>query len=431
MTFVTCHAVTKAPTIGVENFFPWQLRDPIRKVSGEMLMATKARVLFSSVVVLTLMCLVGCGHYTCGNTFGSTTCGSGGSGGLGQGGGGNTLQNPAAFDYFFGNGNLHAAFVDTSNTFTLISNFASPALGLSPVDGMVIVQRKWLYVDQGVKVAAFSIDSGTGALTALTGSPFPASSTESAGITTDPTGNFLFVSAANDAQVVVFAINQTDGTLTSVGSFPTGFFAGEATTDGLGKYLYVTEGNLGTQVAVFAIGTSGSLVPVSGSPFPISIAQLRSEPTGKFLFGITGNGANNGFTSDNHVYVFSIDQTTGAIAAVTGSPFATVFTPANMQVHPSGKFVYTFNENSAGVTSPTECYQINTTSGALTPVAGSPFTAVSAPEGLFDQNGVYLFSDQGTTLSVASVNTATGALSSVASLTNVGSPSAFAVTDVQ
>jgi hypothetical protein len=396
-------------------------------------MATKVRLLFSLAAVLVLaVSLVGCGHYTCGITFGNSTCGSGGSGGLGQGGGGNTIQNPAVFDYFLTLGGIDAAFVDTSNNFGLIPNFTVASVGLAPVDGMAIVQKKWLYVDEGTKVAAFSINTGTGALTPLTGSPFASSGTESAAITTDPTGQFLFLTGANNAQVVVFAVNQTDGTLASVGSFPTGFFAGDVTTDGLGKYLYVTEGNLGTQVAVFAIGTTGSLTPVSGSPFSISIAQLTGEPSGNFLFGVTGNGANNGFTSDNHIYVYSIDQSTGAITPVTGSPFATVFTPAHVRVHPSGKFVYTFNQNASDVTSPTEGYQIDATTGALTPVAGSPFTAVSASDGVFDQNGAFLFTHPGTSLSVASVNTATGALSSAApSITGVGQSTAWIASDVR
>lgn len=395
-------------------------------------MATKLRLLVGLVAVLVLaVSMVGCGHYTCGITFGSSTCGSGGGGGLGQGGGGNTIQNPAVFDYFVTLGGIDAAFVDTSNNFGLIPNFTDASTGLAPVDGMVIVHKKWLYVDEGTKVSAFSINTATGALTPLTGSPFASSGTESASITTDPAGQFLFLTGANNAQVVVFAVNQTDGTLASVGSFPTGFFAGDVTTDGLGKYLYVTEGNLGTQVAVFAIGTTGSLAPISGSPFPITIAQLRGEPSGNFLLGITGNGANNGFTTDNHIYVYSIDQSTGAITPVAGSPFATVFTPANLQVHPSGKFVYTFNQNVSDVTSPTECYQINATTGALNPVAGSPFTVVSASNGVFDQNGTFLFTHPGTSLSVASVNTATGGLSSAApSITGVGQSTAWVASDV-
>ena len=317
-------------------------------------MATKVRGLLSAVLVLTAMWLVDCGHYTCGATFGSGTCTSGGSGGVGQGGGGgNTIQNPAVFDFFFENGTLNAAFLNTSNNFSLIPNFTSPSLPLTGagVGGMAVVQKKWLYIGLGPHVAGFSINVGTGALTALAGSPFASPSTEAYAITTDPAGQFLFLSAANDAQVVVFAINQTSGALTTVGTFATTGFAGGITTDGLGKYLYVTQANLGTEVTAFAIGTTGALTAVGGSPFAISIAQLKSEPTGQFLFGVTGNGANNGFPSDNHIYVFSIDQTTGVITPGTGSPFATVFTPANVEVLPGGKFVFTFNQTVTGTLS--------------------------------------------------------------------------------
>jgi hypothetical protein len=213
-----------------------------------------------------------------------------------------------------------------------------------------------------------------------------------------------------------------------VGLFPIGFFAGEATTDGLGKYLYVTAGNLGTEVAAFAIGSTGSLTPVAGSPFSINIAELKGEPTGKFLLGITGNGANNGSTSDNHVYVFSIDQS-GAITQLTGLPFATVYIPSTLTVHPNGTFVYTFNQTVTG-TSPTEGLQFDPTTGALKFLPGSPFTALTAPSGQFDQVGNNLFMHPGTSVSVASVNTTTGALTSIANpIANVGSGVGWAPTD--
>lgn len=393
-------------------------------------MAMRVRVLVSSVVVVLIaMWLVGCGHYKCGITFGSSTCNSSGSGGLGQGGGGSTLQNPAAFEYFLAQGFTDGAYVSTTGNFSLIPNFVKPNLTLSGVGGMLIVQKQWLYQAIGLKIYGYSINGGTAALTAMTGSPFASPNAEVDSITTDPAGKFLFLSGANDDQVTVFAINQTNGSLTTVGSTNIGFFAGQLTTDGLGKYLYVTASNLGTEVAAFAIGATGTLSPVVGSPFAISIAQLEGEPTGLFLLGVTGNGANNGVGTDNHIYVFSIDQTTGAIAQVTGSPFATVFIPASLTVHPNGKFVYTFDATVSGASS-AEGYLINPTTGALTPLLGSPFTAVTATHGQFDQSGLFLFTQPNSALAVAGVNTTTGALTSIASpITGLGPSGEFAVTD--
>jgi 6-phosphogluconolactonase (cycloisomerase 2 family) len=252
--------------------------------------------------------------------------------------------------------------------------------------------------------------------------------TEAYASTTDPAGNFLFVAGANDDQVWVFAIDQTTGALTTVGSYPTTglSFAAYPATDGLGKYLYVTAGNLGGAVDVFSIGATGSLTLVATQS--VAVAVLQGEPTGQFMLGVSGNGANNGFGSDNHIYVYSINQSTGALTLV-GSPFATTYIPATLAVHPSGSLVYTFNQTVSG-TSPIEGF--NFSAGVLTPLASSPFTAITAPAGVFDQSGAYLFMHQGTNLTAASVDTTTGALTIIGSpITNAGNPVAqsWAATD--
>ena len=393
-------------------------------------MEMKVRALLSSVVVLIMVSLVGCGHYNCssGAQFGNSTCTATG-GGLSSGGGG-TTSTAAVFDFFFDSGQLDAASLDTAGVFSLIPNFVSPAQVSSGIGGMTIVQKQWMYIsfNGSPEVEGYSIDGTTGALTAISGAPFVSLDTNA--MASDPAGKFLFLLGADADEVSVFTIDQTSGALTLVGTYPAGVgFAEQATTDGLGKFLYVTAGNLGGSVAVFSIGSTGALTPVAGSPFAISIAQLEGEPTGKFLLGVTGNGANNGFASDNHVYVYSINQTSGVITPATGSPFATTYTPSTLTVHPSGSYVYTFSQTVTG-TSPTEGFQFNTTTGALTAVAGSPFTALTAPAGEFDQSGLYLFMHPGTSLSVASVNTNTGALTSISSpITNIGSPVGWAVTD--
>jgi len=393
-------------------------------------MRMKVRALLSSVIVLATMSLVGCGHYTCGATFGNSSCTATG-GGLGTGGNGTAV----AFDFFLDTGSIDGAMLDTSGNFTLINNFVSQGVPLSGAfGGMIVVQKQWLYVTNSTQIGAYSINGTTGALTAIAGSPFLYAGTEAYSTTTDPAGKFLFLTGANNAQVWVFAINQTSGALTTVGAFSTGTnFAAYPTTDGKGNFLYVTEGNLGSEVAAFTINsTTGSLTPVAGSPFSISIATLQGEPTGQFLLGVTGNGANNGFTPDDHVYVYSINQSTGALTQV-GSPFATTFTPATLAVHPSGKFVYTFNQTVIG-TSPMEGFQFNSSTGQVTPLAGSisPFNALTAPAGTFDQSGAYLFMHPGTSLSVASVDTTTGALTGIgAPITGAGNPVAqsWAATD--
>ena len=324
---------------------------------------------------------------------------------------------------------IGATVVDTSGNFGQLLGFANPPSSLQASDTMVIAQAKWLYELVGSTLAGYSINGGTGALTAIPGSPFALSATEVYSLATDSAGKFLFVCAANNDQVQVLSIDQTSGALAPVGTVATTGFAAQATTDGLGKYLYVTAGNLGGTVDVYTIGSTGLLTPVAGSPFFISIATLRSEPTGKFLVGVTGNGANNGVGTDNHVYVFSIDQTSGALSQVTGSPFATTLIPGDLAMHPKGTLVYTFNGTVSGLTG-VEGFQLDTSSGQLTPLAGSPFKGMVAAHGFFDQSGAFLFLHPSDKIEAVGVDSATGALTAIGSpVTGVGLSQELAVTD--
>ena len=125
--------------------------------------------------------------------------------------------------------------------------------------------------------------------------------------------------------------------------------------DGLGKYLYVSsEGSslnhAGTVVGAFSVSSTGVLQQISGSPFNYPLWQMQGDPSGNYLIGISGKTAYWYGSDDNSLYVFSINQSTGAISPVTGSPFTTTYAPFNMAVRPSstgGEFVYTFSINDA------------------------------------------------------------------------------------
>lgn len=75
---------------------------------------------------------------------------------------------------------------------------------------------------------------------------------------------------------------------------------------------------------------------------------------------------------------FTINTTTGALTAVAGSPFAAGTNPRAITTDPSGKFAYVTNETGNSVSA----YSINTTTGALTAMAGSPFAVGTMPLGI-------------------------------------------------
>ena len=75
------------------------------------------------------------------------------------------------------------------------------------------------------------------------------------------------------------------------------------------------------------------------------------------------------YSSD--ITAYSVDSSTGALTPVDGSPFAAGQNPFAVTVDPSGKFVYAVNYMSNEISA----YAIDNSTGALAPVSGSPFAA--------------------------------------------------------
>jgi 6-phosphogluconolactonase len=291
------------------------------------------RILGSLLAVVTVMCWAGCGG-GCPTTSLSSSSSSGGpSAGKSVGGsvcgpgttpppsGGNT----AAFLYYEGTNDILGASLGTTGTFAAISPFTPPTLPSSAGSDMLIVNKKFLYLPQSdsLTIQAFAIDRTTGALSAISGSPFATFGADS--ITSDPTGRFLFAGNGTTGQISVFQINATTGALTATSGSPFSAFnlnfVHVLAVDGTGKFLYAGQGSAFLPVYGFSIDqNSGALAPIVGSPFGLNVAVVRKDFTGKYAIGLSG------VTGDKSLYVFGIDQTTGALASVTGSPFTTVAT---------------------------------------------------------------------------------------------------------
>jgi DNA-binding beta-propeller fold protein YncE len=114
-------------------------------------------------------------------------------------------------------------------------------------------------------ISGFRVDS-TGALSPLTGSPFPLS--VSHGMTTDQTGAYLYVTWG--ASIVGYAIDATTGALTVLPGFPmaTGANANSITIDPSNQFLYVTNAGAASISGFKLDATTGALSPMPSSPFP-------------------------------------------------------------------------------------------------------------------------------------------------------------------
>jgi 6-phosphogluconolactonase (cycloisomerase 2 family) len=264
-------------------------------------------------------------------------------------------------------------------------------------------------------VSAYTIDGSTGALTPVVGSPFPTLLPES--VTVDPTGRFAYVanffSADQSAgDVSAYAIDGTTGALTPVVGSPflTGIGSRSVTVDSTGRFAYVTSDD--GSVSAFAInGTTGALTAVPGSPFPTGMlpVSVTVDPRSQFAY------VANLFSSN--VSAYTIDGSTGALTPVAGSPFPVGGFPTSVTVEPRGQFAYVANDNGPSLAGNVSAFTINGTTGALTPIAGSPFPAGLRPKSLtVDPSGrfVYVANLLSNNVSTYAIDGSTGALTPVA-----------------
>ena len=375
-----------------------------------------AKIVLAAASLMWVMALAGCSTKGCSTAVPGSTAGPSGTGN-----GSSTTSGSCMLTGTGSTSSVYAYAVDQAGTVdsyafnTGAGSFASTGVSGPPISpnaggvGAVVAQGQYLYVVlQSVEeIYGFSIDS-SGNLTALSGFPvslsaiggIPANSYTQNTVITNPAGTLLFISSATDEQVAVYQIGSNGG-LTAVSGSPfaiPGFQPQNLAMDGLGRFLYASQNSsdhAGTAAVAFSVGTGASagLLTVVGT-YTAPIFEMRGDPSGNFLIGISGQSAASGLIDDDNLYVYSINQTTGALT-VPGTKYTTTFAPYNIAMQPTatnGEFVYSFSLDASGTANPVEAYQMNPTTGALSAVPGSPFTTLqTTPWGQFDQSGSYLF----------------------------------------
>jgi 6-phosphogluconolactonase len=120
-------------------------------------------------------------------------------------------------------------------------------------------------------------------------------------------------------------------------------------------------------VAYFIDRGKGSLSPVPGSPFGLfySIQTVAVHASGKFIFAGT---LDLGVGSPG-VLVLRVNSN-GSLTLLTPNPALTQGTPLAIAVDRAGKYFHMGSLSGNAI----EAFDINGTSGALTPLPASPFT---------------------------------------------------------
>ena len=231
----------------------------------------------------------------------------------------------------FGNGATGIAYVVNTgpneiSTYTIdvVGTFRSAGtVALADVPSSIAVSSDSAFAFVGTNngVHAFRVNSVTGGLASVSGSPFSAGNNFTA-VTVSQNSRFLYV-ANNNGTVDAYSINATTGSLT----------------------LIETEN----------VGTSPSGVAVS--------------PNGSFLY-VSNQGSNN-------VSAFTINGTTGALTGI-GVPVAAGTSPSGITIEPDGQFLYVSNRGGGGNVSG---YRITTGTGELISL-GAAFPAGTTPVGI-------------------------------------------------
>jgi 6-phosphogluconolactonase (cycloisomerase 2 family) len=226
-------------------------------------------------------------------------------------------------------------------------------------------------------VSVFQLNTSTGGLTAVGGSPFNADVMPSA-LAVDPAGQVLLVTDVGSGKVSVFAVVFTGALRSNAGPFAAGTSPVAVAIDASGHYAYVVnqgsnnissfsivpDAGVGGGPALQSIGTLG--LP-AGTSVPRAVAI---DPTGRFLYVAGGPAAAPGTVS-----AYTIDSASGNLTSIAGSPFAAGQAPAAVSADPSGAFLYVTNSGSGNVS----VYAIDSTSGVLSPIPAPTYPTGANP----------------------------------------------------
>ena len=266
----------------------------------------------------------------------------------------------------------------------LLTNAPSPSLLMhdTPVGLVAHPTADFLYASSSTGIlSVFAINAGTGALNLTSSVSLSGNNVEIAGSAViTPDGRYLYQADVPNGfnqppaliQLAGFSIDSATGALSAVPGSPVSTMISISTLtnmaiDPTGKFLYASYGSATNSfaggLAAFSIDSStGALTALPGSPFSVGgrPTSVAIDASGKFLIVSVVPEA-----VGNCLDVLSIDPGTGALALVPGSPFGPAAPCGFVATDPSEPFVY------AGADAPPATVfvlSVDQTTGALAPV---------------------------------------------------------------
>ena len=331
----------------------------------------------------------------CGNFFSPQGSGSGGSTG------GNTVAGDVL--YF-----MNASAVSTvdssitgytvSSTGVLAAASNSPYnLGSVPTAMAITPGNTFLYVAYSAGILGYSIGTN-GVLTQLnSGQPLSTDQLIPLSMQVDSTGTVLLAASEDpsttEPEIGVYQIDTSTGALTTVTGSPLVLAqSGNGSNTGVlanaPNQVYITPNN---QLVYLTLGSGGTEI------LTFSASNAALTDTGTFLNLKTTGTGQVGVVSNSTSTVLYISEigtgvraltigTNGALSEVSGSPFKSGNGPAGMVFDSTGDYFYVANKGDATIGG----YSVSA-SGALTALASSPYATGTLPLSLsLDQTGKFL-----------------------------------------
>lgn len=331
-----------------------------------------------------------------------------------------------------GSANLSSYQIGSTGTLSLI---ATTPVGTNPQPPTIDPLDRFLFVPNfgSANLSVFTFNSTTGALAAVAGSPF-ATGTNPGSATVDPQGRFVWVNNVADGNISMFFINPggapflTPAPLSPLATGTTPQRVTFLTLPNTKLIAYIANAGDGT-ISAFEVNQAngGFILPaVLGSPYGAGTtpSTVTINPVGTLAFVAN--------IDSNNVSVYTIDQVTGALTVVQnpGPPVSNFFpagtTPQAVTLNPAGSFAFVANATTANVS----VYVVNQSTGVLTQVVGSPFSTggVQPQPVTIDPTGQFAFVSNlnSDSITVFSINQTTGVLTPV-----TGSPFATGNQPVQ
>lgn len=165
----------------------------------------------------------------------------------------------------------------------------------------------------------------------------------------------------------------------------------------VGRYAYALENG---SIAAYAFDPTTGQLRIIQSVAASAYSLLTVHPSNKFVYVTTGSDSIAGFKIG----------TTGLLTPLSGSPFPTAFAWQGIFFTPTGKFGYTQSYQS----SDGEIFSVNTTTGALTSLGTVALGSGTADLAITTKgNFIYAANYGSSTISGFAINPTTGALTAV------------------